>query len=139
MPRTPDLTTIILAVADVALASQFYESAFGWEIYVHEAHYVEFVLPNGTRLGFYQREGFALHTAQAPLPVPRGQLAPVELYFYADDVEGVVTKLRDAGASQLAQLQPKEWGDEAAYFSDPFGNVLAIARRLSGFHAESSS
>lgn len=136
MPRTPDLAVIILAVPDIAFAARFYEAAFGWEISVREAHYVEFVLPNGTRLGFYEREGFALHTAQVPLPVPGGQLAPLELYFHADDVDRAVAKLRDAGARQLAPLQLKEWGDEAAYFADPFGNVLVIARRLAGFQSE---
>ena len=136
MPRSLNLAIIILAVPDIALTVRFYGAAFDWEITVREVHYVEFLLPNGTRLGFYQRDGFALHTAKAPFAVPGGELASLELYFHADDVNFAIERLRAAGARQHAPLQLKEWGDEAAYFADPFGNVLVIARRLAGFDSE---
>ncbi len=39
------------------------------------------------------------------------------------------TRAIAAGARELSPLAPRDWGDEAAYFADPDGNVLAVARR----------
>lgn len=125
---TAQLAVLVLAVPDVERAAQFYEAAFGWSVLVREANYVELALPNAMRLGLYRSQGFSLHTKQAPLRVPEGELAPVELYVHVEDLAAAITKLRNAGARQLAPVESKDWGDDAAYFADPFGNVLAIAR-----------
>jgi hypothetical protein len=36
--------------------------------------------------------------------------------------------VKRAGAPELSALAPRPWGDDAAYFSDPSGNVLVLAR-----------
>lgn len=124
----PALAVLVLAVPDAHSAARFYEAAFGWSVTVREPSYVEFSLPNTMRLGLYKKEGFALHTTRAPATIPEGALSATELYIHVEDLEVAMTKLLTAGARQLAPVQTKDWGDDAAYFADPFGNVIALAQ-----------
>lgn len=118
----------ILAVSDLERSKRFYTEAFGWPRSVDVPVYVEHELPGGMRLGLYERNAFAHNTGQVPELVAAGQLAATELYFYADDLPVCMQRLRDAGARELSALALRPWGDEAAYFADPDGNVLVIAR-----------
>lgn len=116
----------ILAVADVQRAARFYAS-FEWRRDVDTPVYVEFTLPGGQRLGLYQREAFGKNTGQVPAQIPEGQLAPTELYFYTDDIDAAIKTLHEAGARELSPVRRRDWGDVAAYFADPDGNVLVVA------------
>ena len=53
---------------------------------------------------------------------------PAELYFHMADLDAAIARLKEAGARELSALSPRPWGDEAAYYADPDGNVLAVAR-----------
>lgn len=118
----------ILAVSRLEEVVAFYQAAFDWERTVETPVYVEFALPDGQRIGVYQREAVGRNTRQVPAAIPDGMLAPVELYFHADDLDGAITRLVAAGAHTLSPLALRDWGDEAAYFADPAGNVVVIAR-----------
>lgn len=120
----------ILAVEDVAESLAFYRCAFDIAPTVATPVYVEFTLPGGQRVGLYDREGFGRNTGQAPAGIPPGELAPTELYFYCDDLEQALERIQRAGARALSPLAPREWGDEAAYFADPSGNVVVLARPI---------
>ena len=39
-------------------------------------------------------------------------------------------RLRAAGATELSALTARDWGHEVAYFADPDGFVLAVARPM---------
>ena len=118
----------ILAVSDLERSKRFYAEAFGWPRSVQVPVYVEHELPGGMRLGLYERNAFGHNTGQVPELVAAGRLAATELYFYAADVPACVDRLKRAGARELSALAPRPWGDEAAYFADPDGNVLVVAR-----------
>ncbi len=118
----------VLAVADVERAAAFYEASLGARRQVNEAVYVELVLDGGMRLGLYAREGFARNVGALPYRVPAGQLAPVELYLFVDDVDAASEDLRAAGGRLLSAAASRPWGDVAAYFADPDGNVVVVAR-----------
>jgi catechol-2,3-dioxygenase len=47
-----------------------------------------------------------------------------------EDLDGTIERLHDSGARPLSGRAERGWGDEAAYFADPDGNVVAVARRL---------
>lgn len=126
MPPLHVLT--ILAVSDLERSAAFYEAAFGWPARVREKVYVEFDLPDGRGLGLYRREGFAHNTGQAPEELPPGALAGTELYFHDTALDGAIERLYSAGARLLSERALRDWGDEAAYFADPDGNVLVVAR-----------
>ena len=118
----------ILAAEDAAAAAAFWTAAFGFEHAVDVPGYVELAVPGGMRLGLYARGGFARNTGQSPVATPRGALAPVELYFQVEDLAAACARLRAAGARELSPPAPRDWGDEAAYFADPEGNVVVVAR-----------
>lgn len=118
----------ILAVADVARASAFYRAAFPeWAISVEVPVYTEFTLPGGQRLGVYQREAFARNTGVLPLAWSEGTTG-TEIYLACDDLPAVEARLLQGGARLLSPLAPRPWGEEVAYYADPDGNVLALAR-----------
>lgn len=120
----------VLAVADVDRSVAFYDAAFGWPIAVRVAVYAEMTTVGGPRVGLYQRDGFARNTGIAPTLAPPGGIAPGELYFHVDDLTVAVQRLLHAGARELSPSAPRDWGDEAAYFADPDGHVLVVARPL---------
>jgi catechol 2,3-dioxygenase-like lactoylglutathione lyase family enzyme len=121
----------ILAVEDLGRAVRFYELAFGWPRVVDVPTYVEMEFPGGARIGLYDRQGFGRNIGRAPPRVPAGELAPAELYFFVDDMDVALDRLRTAGARELSPLAPRDWGHEVAYVADPDGFVLALARPLS--------
>jgi predicted enzyme related to lactoylglutathione lyase len=121
----------ILAVEDLQCAVAFYTSAFGWPQIVDAPVYAEFELPGVMRLGLYQREGYGRNTGQVPARLPAGEITGTELYLYPDDLAEAVQRLEAAGARKLSDLVARDWGDEAAYFADPEGNVLVVARPTS--------
>lgn len=120
----------ILAVEDLARAVDFYAAALELEPAVSTPVYAELAMTGGQRLGLYQRDGFGRNTGQLPARIPAGELAPTELYFHCDDLLTALERFQSLGARQLSPLAPREWGDEAAYFADPDGNVVVLARPL---------
>jgi catechol 2,3-dioxygenase-like lactoylglutathione lyase family enzyme len=119
---------IIFAVSDLSRSSKFYRDVFGWPQTVDVPVYAEFESPGGLRLGLYLRERFGINTGQVPLAIPEGQLASAEIYIYTDDVITLLSRLEAAGARPLSSFALRDWGDEAAYFADPDGNVIVVAR-----------
>ncbi|MBI3748530.1 MAG: glyoxalase [Chloroflexi bacterium] len=122
------LGLVILAVGDMPRARAFYRSAFGWPAEVDLPVYVEFRLPAGMRLGLYARDAFARNVGELPHGVPAGSIATTELYLYPDDLDGTTAGLFAGGVRPLSPLAHRDWGDEVAYFADPDGNVIALAR-----------
>jgi predicted enzyme related to lactoylglutathione lyase len=47
------------------------------------------------------------------------------------DVESTVARVEHAGGRPLSQLAPRSWGENAAWFADPDGNVIAVAQSSS--------
>lgn len=121
----------ILAVADLERAVRFYCDGFGWLPRVETPVYVELGLPDGRGLGLYKRDGFARNTGQVPMAVPEGQTGGTEIYLHCDDLHTVIKHVEAAGARKLSELAPRDWGDEAAYYADPDGNVVVLARPAS--------
>ena len=119
----------ILAVRDLARAVRFYREAFDWPAAITTGVYVELAITGGMRLGLYERQGFARNTGRLPNAIQDDQLTGTELYLYTDDIDGAIRRLHAAGARELGALAPRDWGEDVAYFADPEGNVIAIARQ----------
>lgn len=121
---------VIFAVEDVARAVDFYQRAFGWPMnrQIDYSNYVELLLPDGSALGLFERDGFAQLVGADPSPPPEDAVAPAYLYVRVDDVHTAAANLESAGARPLSPLQARSWGEEAAWFVDPDGNVVAVAQ-----------
>jgi catechol 2,3-dioxygenase-like lactoylglutathione lyase family enzyme len=125
------LSLIILAVTDLDAAAAFYRSAFGWRPAVEVPVYVEFELPGGMRLGLYQREAFVRNFDALDPGEAAGLVSGTELYFQTEALPEAIARLRHAGGRTVSELKPRDWGDEAAYFLDPDGNIVVAARPIS--------
>lgn len=123
----PSLVLVILAVRDLPRSRAFYTAAFDWAVTVDQPVYVELRMPNGQRLGLYARDGFARSTGELPAASPPGATAPTELYLHTTTLAPDLARLEAAGARLLSPLAPRDWGDDAAYYADPDGNVLVLA------------
>ncbi len=118
----------ILAVRDLERSIRFYRDAFGWPQCVDVPVFAQFTLPEGRGVGLYQQDAFAANTGIRPTLPPAGRIGGAELYLEVDDLEGAVARLEAAGARLLSAAALRDWGDEAAYFADPDGHVLVVAR-----------
>ena len=118
---------VILAVDDVERASAFYRAAFGWRVRAAVPVYVELDTGGGTAVALYLRSGFGANTGAAALASPTTGTTATELYVRVDDLDDAVRRLSAAGARELSAAAPRPWGDTAAYFADPDGNVVAVA------------
>jgi catechol 2,3-dioxygenase-like lactoylglutathione lyase family enzyme len=121
---------VIFAVADLARSLDFYERAFGWprNEWIDYENYVELLPPNGGALGLFERHGYAELVGAEPAELPEDRVSPAYLYVRVDDVEEAVRRIEAAGGRPLAELAPRSWGETAAWFADPDGNVVAVAQ-----------
>ena len=111
-------------VDDQGRARDFYRALLVKEPRTDVPGMTEFALPGGGILGLMPRANI-----EALLP---GGLPPAgsgsELYLRLQDVEDAVGRAVDAGATLVAPLERRSWGEEVAYLVDPEGQVLALAR-----------
>jgi predicted enzyme related to lactoylglutathione lyase len=125
----PRLSLVIIAVEDRGLSLAFYREAFGWQLVVDTPSYAELALPGAMRLGIYDRRGYAKNIGHEPRPT--GAVTSTELYVQVEDLDAAGARLLRAGARLLDPCRERDWGDAVAYYSDPDGNVIALARSLS--------
>jgi catechol 2,3-dioxygenase-like lactoylglutathione lyase family enzyme len=121
---------LVLAVSDVDRAYAFYREVFGWESHIEwPGEYTELVVTDEDRLGLYRRDGWAQSAGAEPAEL-NGKVSTAYLYVRVDDLDDTLGRLERAGARPLSARSKRGWGEEAAYFADPDGNVVAVARRL---------
>jgi uncharacterized protein len=121
---------VTFAVADLARSLEFYERAFGWprNDAIDFTNYVELLPPGGGALGLYEREGYAQLVGAEPVEIPADRVSTAYLYVRVDDVDAAVGQIEAAGGRALGELTTRTWGETAAWFADPDGNVLAVAQ-----------
>ncbi len=59
-------------------------------------------------------------------------MSGTEPYFHCEDLDGAIEAPGRVDAAALSPLARREWGDDAAYFADPDGNVLVVAHPAQG-------
>lgn len=119
---------LILAVRDRERMTAFYLRLLAWTQVVDVPVYAELQSPDGLRLGLYTEAGFGRNFGIVPEASP--PITRTEIYLHCDDLHEAIERAVAAGARPLSPLGPRDWGDEAAYFSDPEGNVVVLARPL---------
>ena len=129
--NVPRLTPYLI-VKDAARAIEFYMKAFGArEIY----RLTDPSAPNG-KIGHAELEigaGVLMLADEWPdfgalSPASIGG-SPVSLHLYVADVDAVVARVADAGATVLRQPKDEFFGDRVATIVDPFGHRWQLATR----------
>ena len=105
------IRTVIYPVEDLARAKALYQSLLGSEPYVDEPYYV------GFRLGDQE---FGLD--------PNGHRQGMTTYYQVDDLEDVVRRLRDRGATQQGEVRNVGGGKLVVTLTDPDGNVVGLSQ-----------
>jgi PhnB protein len=52
------------------------------------------------------------------------------MYIYVPDADAVVARAVEAGATVIAPVQDREWGDRLGGFRDPFGHIWNVATHV---------
>ena len=119
-----------LAVDDAAKAIDFYTQAFGAK------ELLRMPGPDG-KIGHAEIElGDSIVMLADPFPQssskPPKELGGTtsSLLFYTDDVDAIVKRAVEAGATLTQEVQNMFWGDRFGQVIDPFGHVWQIATHV---------
>ncbi len=136
VPEGYHTLTPYLAVDDASEAIDYYKKAFGAE---------ERVRMNGPdgKVGHAELAvGDSLIMLSDPFPQastrPPHELGgtSASVFMYVEDVDAVVKKAVDAGASVTMAVEDQFWGDRFGTITDPFGHVWSIATHVEDLSPE---
>ncbi len=119
-----------LAVDDAAPAIEYYTRAFGAK------EIVRMHAPGG-KIGHAELE---IGDSRIMLsdPFPQASTRPpkelggtsASVFMYVEDVDAVVKRAVDAGATVTMEVADQFWGDRFGTITDPFGHVWSIATHV---------
>ena len=119
-----------LAVEDAAAAIDYYKKAFG------ATERVRMEAPDG-KIGHAELEiGDSIVMLADPFPQastkPPHELGGTSagVFLYVEDVDAVVKRAVDAGASVTMEVAGQFWGDRFGTVTDPFGHVWSVATHV---------
>ncbi len=75
------------------------------------------------RVVFYQHPYFGIEVCRSGVEVKSSH----KYYLMVDDPAAYHARSLASGGSELSPLLARDWGDKAAYSSDPDGHILAFA------------
>jgi PhnB protein len=130
IPEGYNTVTPYLAVDDAARAIEYYKKAFG----AKERARME--APDG-KIGHAELEiGDSMVMLSDPFPhastKPPKELGGTSgsVFMYVEDVDAVVKKAVDEGATITMEVADQFWGDRFGSIQDPFGHSWAIATHV---------
>jgi PhnB protein len=122
--------TPYLAVGDAAAAIEYYKKAFGAK------ERVRMEAPDG-KIGHAELEiGDSLVMLSDPFPQattrPPSEVGTTTagVFLYVDDVDAVVQRAVDAGATVTMEVADQFWGDRFGSITDPFGHLWSVATHV---------
>jgi PhnB protein len=130
VPEGYSTLTAYLAVDDAAAALDYYTRAFGAE------ERVRMHGPDG-KVGHAE-----LQIGDSKLmlsdPIPQSSTKPpkeiggtsASVFMYVENVDAVVEKAVEAGATVTMEVEDQFWGDRFGTITDPFGHVWSIATHI---------
>jgi len=121
---------VILYVADQTKSRGFYAAVLGQEPRLDVPGMTEFELEPGCVLGLMPENGIKRLLPSMPDPSAGRGSPRVEVYLTVPDPAACHARALAAGARELSPLEPRGWGDKAAYSLDLNGHVLAFAAPL---------
>ena len=122
--------TPYLAVDDAAKAIEFYRDAFGAD------EVIRMPGPDGKIAHAELQLGDSKLMLSDPFPQssvrPPGAVGgtTASVFMYVEDVDAVVKRAVDAGATVTMEVADQFWGDRFGTVSDPFGHVWSIATHV---------
>jgi PhnB protein len=132
IPDTYRRVTPCLVVEGAAKALEFYTEVFG------ATERMRFPGPGGTIVHAEIEIGDSVLIVEDPSPWMGTQAPPAEglagnpvfLFLYVADVDAVVARAAQLGATVRRQPQNQFYGDRDAHVVDPFGHTWTVATRV---------
>ena len=119
---------VVLAVGEIGRSVDFYERAFG-RARADRLRELRRVPAARRRLRRLVRVRWVRPGCRRELGAdPGGRVAPAYVYVRVNDVAAAVARVEAAGGRPLSPLASHSWGEDAAWFADPDGNVIAVAQ-----------
>jgi len=130
IPEGYNTVSPYLAVDDAERAIEYYKKAFGAE------ETVRMNAPDG-RIGHAELKIGDSHIMLSD-PFPQSSTKPptdlggtsVSIFMYVEDVDAVVHKAVDQGATVTMEVEDQFWGDRFGSITDPFGHSWSIATHV---------
>lgn len=121
----------ILYVKNQETSCAFYQNLFRTTADLNVPGMTEFIFTEHCKLGLMPNHGIAKIVAESmPHPDQGNGIPRCELYFYVDDLQLEFENAIQCGAKLISPILDRDWGDQACYFADPDGHVIAFAKRL---------
>jgi PhnB protein len=130
IPEGYHSVSVYLAVDDAARAIEYYSTAFGAKETVRMSG------PDGKVAHAELEVGDSRIMLSDPFPqastTPPKQLGgtSASAFMYVEDVDSVVKRAVDAGATVTMEVADQFWGDRFGTITDPFGHVWSIATHV---------
>jgi PhnB protein len=122
--------TPYLVVDGAARAIDFYSKHFG------AVEFVRMPGPNGAVMHAEMKVGDSVFMLADQFPEMGFKApgafggSPVSLLLYVEDVDDVVKKAVEAGATLLRPVENQFYGDRAGTLADPFGHIWTVATHV---------
>ena len=119
-----------LTVDDAEAAIEYYKKAFGAK------ERTRMPMPDG-KIGHAELE-IGQSIIMLSDPIPQGSTRPpkelggtsASIFLFAEDVDAVVKRAVDAGATVTMEVADQFWGDRFGSITDPFGHSWGIATHV---------
>jgi PhnB protein len=130
IPEGYHTLSVHLAVEDASKAIDYYKQAFGAK------ERMRMDAPGG-KIGHAELE-IGDSVVMLSDPFPQSTVRPpnevggtsASVFMYVEDVDAVVKRAVDAGATVTMEVADQFWGDRFGTITDPFGHVWSIATHV---------
>lgn len=123
-------THIILYVSDQQKSTTFYSKLLGKTPRLNVPGMSEFELQAHLILGLMPNESIAkIITPTLPHPSEGNGIPRCELYLYVASLEEEFKRIQELEVNMISPMESRDWGDNAFYFADEDGHVVALAEK----------
>ncbi|MBS1552089.1 MAG: hypothetical protein JST15_08490 [Bacteroidetes bacterium] len=122
----------IIYVSDQKRSRDFYSALFDSDPVLDETGMTVFLLPESEiQLGIMPEKGIAeILGSKVADPSSRNGIPGCEIYLFVSDPDKYYTKAVTLKAVPVSEGRSRNWGDYAAYVSDPDGHIIAFAKSV---------
>ena len=122
----PRISMVTLGVSNLANSIEFYQKGLGFPKMDSPSEVAFFTL-NGTWLGLYDRVSLAEDAAVSPDGKGFNNFALAHNVASESEVDQVMAKALQAGATVVKDAHKTSWGGYSGYFKDPDDHLWEIA------------
>lgn len=121
----------ILYVEDQEISTVFYTKVLRQNPVLNVPGMTEFRLTENFTLGLMPHTSIAeILNGKTPPPQSGIGIPRCEIYLYVENIEEELVNILQNSIELISGLEERNWGDNAFYFSDPDGHIIAFASKI---------